>query len=83
MFVGSCLITLKENPRVYPWIKIFSTDCPLKITGRGRGGQCKKFVTSLVCLLHPAESEKLKLLLDGDYDLFVIADMSKIKKYIN
>ena len=24
MFVGSCLITLKENPRVYPWIKIFS-----------------------------------------------------------
>ena len=66
MFVGSCFITLKENPRVYPWIKIFSYGLP-----------------TLVCLLHPAESEKLKLLLDGAYDLFVIPDMSKIKQIMN
>ena len=25
--------------------------------GRGGGGQCQKFVTPLVCLLHPAEVE--------------------------
>ena len=51
--------------------------------GTGSGSQSQKFVTSLVCLLHPAESEKLKLLLDGAYDLFVIPDMSKIKQIIN
>ena len=83
MFVGSCFITLKENPRVYPWIKIFSYGLPTQNHGEGEGRSMSEFVTSLVCLLHPAESEKLKLLLDGAYDLFVIADMSKIKQIIN
>ena len=37
MFVGSCLITLKENPRVYPWIKIFSYGLPTQNHGEGEG----------------------------------------------
>ena len=39
MFVGSCLITLKENPRVYPWIKIFSYGLPTQDHGEGRAGR--------------------------------------------
>ena len=37
MFVGSCFITLRENPRVYPWIKIFSYGLPTQDHGEGEG----------------------------------------------
>ena len=37
MFVGSCFITLKENPKVYPWIKIFSYGLPTQNHGEGEG----------------------------------------------
>ena len=39
MFVGSCFITLKENPSVYPWIKIFSYGLPTQDHGEGRAGR--------------------------------------------
>ena len=83
MYVCRQLLYHPEVRGFIPELRSFPTDCPPKITGRGRRGQCQKFVTSLVCLLHSAESEKLKLLLDGAYDLFVIPDMSKLKQIIN
>ena len=59
MFVGSCFIILKKSGGL---LKSFPTDFPPKITGRGgEGDQCQKFVTSLACLLHPAELEQVKL----------------------
>ena len=65
-YAGSRFITLEENPGVYPCIKIFSyglsTQHHGEAEGGGGGGQCLKFVTSLVCLLHPAESEHKNLL---------------------
>ena len=51
--------------------------------GGGEGGQCQKFVTSLVCLLHSAESEHKNLLRDRAYDFFVFPYISKIKQIIN
>ena len=88
-FAGSRFITLKENPGVYPCIP---TDC-LRIVhprslgggkgGGGERGQCQKFVTSLVCLLHPTESEHKNLLRDRAYDFLVIPDILKIKQINN
>ena len=83
MYVCRQLLYHPEVRGFIPELRSFPTDCPPKITWRGRGGQCQKFVTSMVCPLHSAESEKLKLLLDGAYDLFVIPDMSKLKQIIN
>ena len=36
MFVGGCFITLWENPRLYPWMKIFSYGLPTQDHGEGR-----------------------------------------------
>ena len=80
LFTGSRFITPKENPGDYPCIKIFSYG--LFIQGE-RGGQCQKFVTSQVCLLHSAESEHENILTDRAYDVFEIPDISKIKQIIN
>ena len=83
MFVGSCFITLKENPRVYPWIKIFSYGLPTQNHGDGERKSMSEICYVPGVSFTSPESEKLKLLLDGAYDLFVIPDMSKIKQIMN
>ena len=90
MFVGSCFITLKENPRVYPWIKIFSYGLPTQDHGEGVGRSMSE-----ICYVPGVSftSRRVRIIetvarrggagRGGAYDLFVIPDMSKIKQIIN
>ena len=92
MFVGSCLITLKEKPRVYPWIKIFSYGLPTQNHGEGEG---EGRSMSEICYVPGVSftSRRVRIIetvarrggagRGGAYDLFVIPDMSKIKKINN
>ena len=78
MFVGSCFITLKENPRVYPWIKIFSYGLPTQDHGEGEGRSMSE-----ICYVHGASFtsrrvRKIKTVARRGLLYFVISEMSKM-----